>query len=314
MKTLKLASAVGFALTLAAGVAFAQADPVEATRNAEKAKAAAAAAEVSADVAEDRADAADLADSPDARNAEQRADAAEKAANAATNAAEDADESAEDVRDGDADASEEAGRARAGADVAQAGAKVAADAAAANANPPGTGTAPAMSAEQQAMMDAWAKAGMKGPAHEQLAVFVGEWDAQVTMWMDPAAPPQVSKATESATAVYDGRFVQTRFNGSYQGQPFEGTSVMGYDNVRGKYTSTWFDSMSTGIFLSMGDYDAATRTYTLRGTMADPMKPSELTPVRIDIQMVDADHHTFSWHEARAGKDVKTMEIAYTRK
>lgn len=313
MKNLTLAGAIGLALTLATGLAHA-ADPVEATRNAEAAKADAAAAEVAADVAEDRADAADLADSPDAGAAEKRADAAEDAAEAATNAAEDADESAEDVRDGDADADVEAGRARAGADVAQAGAKVAEDAAAANANPAGAGAAPAMTAEQQAMMDAWTKAGTKGPAHDQLAAFVGEWNAQVTMWMDPAAPPQVSAATETATSIYDGRFVQGKFNGSHQGQPFEGTSVMGYDNVRGKFTSTWFDSMSTGIFLSMGDYDAGSKTYTLRGTMADPMKPSELTPVRIDIQMIDDDHHTFTWHEARGGKDVKTMEIAYARK
>jgi len=313
MKTLKLAHAIGFALTLAAGVAFAQADPVEATRDAENAKADAAAAEVSADVAEDRADAADLADAPGARAAEDRADAAEDAAEAATNAAEDAAESAEDVRDGDPDAAQEAGRARAGADVAQAGAAVAADAAAANAAP-AAGAAPAMTAEQQAMVDAWAKAGMKGAQHEQLAAFVGEWDAKVTLWMDPAAPPQVSAGAESATAIYDGRFVQTRFNGDYQGQPFEGTSVMCYDNVRGKYTSIWFDSMSTGIFMSMGDYDPASRTYTLRGTMADPMKPAELTPVRITIQMVDADHHTFAWHETHGGKEAKTMEIAYTRK
>ncbi len=314
MKLSKISSAVGFALMLATGVAFAQkADPVEATRNAEQAKADAAAAEVSADVAEDRAEAKDLADAPDARAAEKRADAAEVAAKAAANAAEDADESAEDVRDGDADAAQEAGRARAGADVAAAGADVAADAAAANASP-GATAMPAMSAEQQAMMDAWTKAGMKGAQHEQMAGMVGEWHAKVSQWMDPAAPVQTSTGTQVSTSMYDGKFVQSKFSGTSQGQPFEGTSLMGYDNVRGKYTNTWHDSMGTGIFMAMGDYDPATKTYTLRGTMADPMKPTELMPVREVIRVVDDNNHVFEWHETHGGKEVKTMEIIYTRK
>lgn len=313
MRTLKLTRAIGFALTLAAGVAFAQADPVEATRNAENAKADAAAAQVSADAAEDSADAADLSDSPDARASEKRADAAELAAKAAANAAEDADESAEDVRDGDPDSAQEAGRARAGADVAAAGADVAAEAAATNANPT-TGAMPAMSAEQQAMMDAWIKAGMKGPQHEQLALFVGDWDAKVTQWMDPAAPAKTSTGTETVTSLHGGKFVQSQFTGSFEGQPFEGTSLMGYDNVRGKYTTTWHDSMATGIIMALGDYDAATKSYTLRGTMADPMKPSELTPVREVIRIVSDNERVFEWHETHGGKELKTMEIVYTRK
>ncbi len=311
MKISRIACAIAMALALAAGTAFAQADPVEATRNAEQAKADAATAEAAADVAEELADVADKVDAPGADAAEKRADAAEDAAKAAANAAEDADESAEDVRDGDADAPQEAGRARAGADVAAAGKDVAVDAAVQNAAAPGS---PAATPEQQAMMDAWQKAGAVGAPHGQLADLVGEWNAKVTYWMDPAAPPQTSVGTESTTLKFGGRFVESKFTGTYAGAPFEGTSVMGYDNVRGKYTSTWHDSMSTGIFTSMGDYDPATRTYTLRGTLADPMKPAELTPIRQVIRIVDANNHVFEWHETHAGQEAKTMQIEYTRK
>lgn len=314
MQTSRISSAIALALVLAAGVAFAQkADPVEATRNAEQAKADAATAEAAADIAEDLADEADKIDSPDEDAADKRAAAAEKAAEAATNAAEDADESAEDVRDGDADSHQEAGRARAGADVAAAGKDVAVDAAVKNAQGAG-GVAPALTADQQAMMDAWQKAGAVGAPHGQLSDFVGEWDAKVSHWMDPSAPPQTSVGIESTTLKYGGRFAESRFTGTYAGAPFEGVSVMGYDNVRGKYTSTWHDSMSTGIVVSMGDYDPATRTYTLRGTMADPMKPSELTPIRQVIRIVDENHHVFEWHETHGGKELKTMQIKYTRK
>jgi len=313
MQTSKISWAIGMALALAAGVAFAQADPVKATRNAEQAKADAAVAEAAADVAEDLADEVDRKDLPGKDAAEKRADAAEDAAKAAANAAEDADESAEDVRDGDADSHQEAGRARAGADVAAAGKEVAVDAAVQNAAA-AAGAAPAMTADQQAMMDAWQKAGTVGAPHGQLSGFVGEWNARVTHWMDPSAPPQTSVGNESSALKYGGRFVESKFSGTYAGAPFEGVSVMGYDNVRGKYTSTWHDSMGTGIFMSMGDYDPSTRTYTLRGTMADPMKPAELTPIRQVVRVVDDNHHVFEWHETHGGKEVKTMQIEYTRK
>ena len=46
-----------------------------------------------------------------------------------------------------------------------------------------------MSAEQKAMMEAWAKIATPGAAHKSLAGMVGTWDAEVTSWMDPGQPP-----------------------------------------------------------------------------------------------------------------------------
>jgi len=123
-----------------------------------------------------------------------------------------------------------------------------------------------------------------------------------------------STATESSALMFGGRFVKSEFKGSFQGEPFEGVSTMGYDNVRSKYTSTWQDSMSTGTFLSMGDYDESSRSYTLRGMMANAMKPGELMPVRVVIRVTDDDHHVMEQHETRGGEETRTLEIAYTRR
>ena len=51
--------------------------------------------------------------------------------------------------------------------------------------------APQLTAEQQAMMQAWEKAGQPGEQHRQLAGMVGEWTTKQTMWMDPQQPPMV---------------------------------------------------------------------------------------------------------------------------
>ena len=49
--------------------------------------------------------------------------------------------------------------------------------------------------DQNAMMKAWELAMTPGPQHEMLANMVGEWDGDITMWMDPNQPPQTSKGT-----------------------------------------------------------------------------------------------------------------------
>ena len=173
---------------------------------------------------------------------------------------------------------------------------------------------PAMSAEQQAMMAAWQKAATPGPQHAQLAEhFAGTWDTKQTMWMDPSAPPMTETGKSVETAVLGGRQVQTEFSGQVMGQPFQGIGFTGYDNVRGKYTGTWSDNMSTGTMVTEGEYDPATKTYTFRGQMADPMKDGAMIRIRETIRIVDADHHVMEMFEPRDGKEVRTMQIEYTR-
>jgi hypothetical protein len=174
---------------------------------------------------------------------------------------------------------------------------------------------PAMTPEQQKEMEAWAAAGKPGAQHEQLRAMEGDWDAAVSMWMDPSAPPEQSKARSKTESIHGGRFQRTTFNGEWMGEPFEGTAVTGYDNARKKYVSTWYDSMSTGIYFSTGDYDAATKTYTFHGEVADPVHPGTMTKVRETIRIDGPDRHTMTWHESRGGKpEAKTMEIVYTRR
>ena len=71
--------------------------------------------------------------------------------------------------------------------------------------------------------------------------------------------------------------------------------------------------MSTSHMLTYGDYDEATRTYTFTGEMADPMHPGTMMPVRETVRVVDADHHVMEMFEPKDGKEVRTMQLEYTR-
>ena len=93
---------------------------------------------------------------------------------------------------------------------------------------------------------------------------------------------------------------------------FKGQGTEGYDNVKKKFVGTWMDNMSTGIMTSEGDYDPATKTFTYTGEME--MVPGMKQKIREVVKLTDKDHMDFEWYEDRGGKEIKTMEINYTRK
>lgn len=172
---------------------------------------------------------------------------------------------------------------------------------------------PEMSAEEKAMMEAWAKMSEVRAEHKQLEYFVGKWNEKISMWMEPGKPAQESVGTATQTSMFGGRFVEMKHEGTWQGQPHIGHGLTGFDNLRGEFVSQWIDNMSTGIWLSYGSYDAATKTYTFKGEMDDFMKAGAKVPVRDVVRIVDDKNYVFEWYETRDGKEAKTMQIEYTR-
>ena len=103
------------------------------------------------------------------------------------------------------------------------------------------------SPEEKAWMD-WRVKNVPGDAHKVLAARVGEWNLEVKNWMDPKAPPMVSKATASAKMIMDGRYLQETTSGTMGGTPFNGMGLTAYDIADKKYQGTWIDNMSTELF------------------------------------------------------------------
>lgn len=158
---------------------------------------------------------------------------------------------------------------------------------------------------------AWMEAGTPGEMHKWIAKGVGTWDATVKMMM-PGEPEQESKATVTTRMMFDGRYAHSRFQGSFMGQPFEGLSTLGYNKAAGRFESVWIDSMSTMTMFATGHLDAAGKVLTLTGEMMDPatkkpIKQKMVTTWKSDDRFVDEMYHEMD------GKEVKVMEIVYTR-
>jgi uncharacterized protein DUF1579 len=168
--------------------------------------------------------------------------------------------------------------------------------------------------DEKAAMDAMMKAGAPGDAHKKLEALAGTWDAKVTSWMAPGKPPIESKGKSESKMALGGRFLEEHFEGEFMGQPFTGMGYTGYDNVQKKYVGTWMDSMSTGVMTSSGKMDGDGKTFSMTGSMADPMT-GKMSTIKEKVTVADADHHTFEmWGAGPDGKNFKMMEIVYTRR
>jgi hypothetical protein len=152
-----------------------------------------------------------------------------------------------------------------------------------------------------------------GPAHKALEPLVGDWNAEVKMWMAPDAPPTITKGTAKSTWMLKDRFVQQEFNGEFMGKPFHGISFTGYDNVRQKYRSVWIDDMSTTMVTSEGDADTGGKAITLAGNYACAMTGEKNKATTQIYRILSRDKHVFEMYDPAQGGS-KTMEITYTRK
>jgi uncharacterized protein DUF1579 len=168
--------------------------------------------------------------------------------------------------------------------------------------------------KMQEMMKKVEAAGTPGAAHKALEPLVGDWNAEVKMWMDPAAPPNITKATAKSTWAMGNRFVQQEFNGEFMGKPFRGMACTGYDNMKQKYSSLWIDDMSTGMFTSEGKADSAGKVITFEGTYACPETGELDKPSKQVVRIISRDKHIYEMYDPSKGANTKTMEITYTRK
>lgn len=177
---------------------------------------------------------------------------------------------------------------------------------------PADKTAPAApQMTEQEMMAAYAKYATPGPEHAFLKSLSGTWKAVTKSWMGPGEP-QVSEGSAVRTMILGGRYLMDEFKSTFAGQPFEGFGITGYDLYKKEYVGTWSDSMGTGILMSRGKMDASGKVMTMTGSYDDPVT-GEKKVMKEVTKFVSPNQHVFEIWEIQGGKEVKGMEITYTR-
>ncbi|MFN8248930.1 MAG: DUF1579 domain-containing protein [Ferruginibacter sp.] len=173
---------------------------------------------------------------------------------------------------------------------------------------------PAPMPDSATMAKAWQDFATPGANHKWMEKMNGTWESEVSQWMDPAAPPIKSKAVIVQSMLMGGRYASTKFTGTMMGAPFEGMGLMGYDNSKKLFVSTWIDNMGTGIIKMTGTYDEATKMLTLKGVQTDPISGKD-TDIREEMKVIDDDSYTMSMYGTGLdGKEAKFMEGTFKRK
>jgi hypothetical protein len=147
------------------------------------------------------------------------------------------------------------------------------------------------------------------PEHAVLLETVGDWQATFTMAPQGGAAPTEVKGTEVVVPVCGGHWIWTSFSMPWEGKPFEGHGLIGYDPAQKKYVSFWFDSMSPTAMQASGTYDPKTKTCTMTGTARDkdgkPLTTKEVTTFKDD----DTRHMKMECK----GAEPESFEITYKR-
>jgi Protein of unknown function (DUF1579) len=164
-----------------------------------------------------------------------------------------------------------------------------------------------------AMQKAMADYATPGDMHKWMANFIGTWEAGVIGFMDPSKP-DTSKATNIVSMTLNGLYQVGKFNGNMMGKPFERHSIMGYDNAKKMFVSTWIDNLGSGITYMTGTYDATTKTLNLKGQQTDPTTGKDMD-IREEMTMIDNDSYSMIMYGTGVdGKESKWMEGTFKRR
>ncbi|EJL75124.1 DUF1579 domain-containing protein [Chryseobacterium populi] len=163
---------------------------------------------------------------------------------------------------------------------------------------------------------AWMAYATPGDMQKMLTKYDGTWTGQTTMWMEEGGKPVVSQSECTNKMIFDGRYQVSNHKGNFMGMPFEGMNILGYDNAKKKFVSTWIDNMGTGIMSAAGDWIPSKKTIEFKGKMTDPSRPGKDCDVREVYTFVDDNNHTLEMYgpDWKTGKEMKTMEIKFVRK
>lgn len=165
---------------------------------------------------------------------------------------------------------------------------------------------------EEEMMKAWAVAMTPNAEHKWMAELNGDWTYEQTTWMDPTKGPEVSQGKATKTMTLGGRYLRETFSGTSMGMPFQGESTTAYNTITGKYYTSWIDNMGTGFMTGEGTREGNTLNIA---SEAPAMDGKTMDKFRSVMEIVSKDQHNFVMYMYdKDGKEMKFMEIVYTRK
>ncbi len=155
-----------------------------------------------------------------------------------------------------------------------------------------------------------------GKYHEALEYYIGEWDVTLAMVM-PGAPPQRSQGRATYEWLIQDRWVVQRVQApEFMGVPYEGVTIIGYDNFAKNHVAASVSNMDTALNVVRGVVvDPNDRLTALYGTLDEYTTGELAKPYKVVTRVVDRNRHTVEVWDLGIGPDgAKVLQFDYTRR
>lgn len=169
------------------------------------------------------------------------------------------------------------------------------------------------SAAMAEMMKSAARFTQLGENHKVLAKFLGKWTTETRFFMgEQAGPP--SAGTAEFSWLMEGRWLQSRGEGSMMNMPVKVFYLLGYDNFKQSFVSTGVSSLDTAMTRVEGDLTQDGKTLLCYGTIDEYLTGEHDKMVKYVWRFVSEDTIVFECHDLPIGEtNTKVLEIKYTR-
>ena len=127
--------------------------------------------------------------------------------------------------------------------------------------------------------------------HEWLQKFVGEWETDIEVYMEPGKSPMKSKGSHHDHMV--GGFWLLSEGRNHE-VPYHFVLTLGYNAQLSKYVGTWIDTMTSHIWKYQGTVNAAGNILTLETEGPSPMSPDKISKFREVTEFKNKDHRFFT--------------------
>ena len=175
-----------------------------------------------------------------------------------------------------------------------------------------------MDPEMAAAFADWVALGTPGKQHAAMERFLGEWSAEISMFMGGPGTPASNTMSGLATFdwMMDGRWLRLRYEGDgmLPGTRFQGFGLMGYDNFKKQYVDIWVDDMTTTMMINRGNVAPDGNTWAFFARMDEPMTGEIDKTIRTLYEWHSDDHFTMKMQEVMYGEPWTAMQIEYRRK
>jgi hypothetical protein len=150
--------------------------------------------------------------------------------------------------------------------------------------------------------------------HKILKDMEGNWAFTMKSWMEPGAQPEESKGKSVNKLIMNGKFIQQDVTGTAMGKPFKGMGLMGFNNMKKAYETTWIDNMGTGMMKGTATWDSNGKTIAEKGEFSCPMTDDKERDYRSQTKFTAKNMYTYEMYtNGPDGKEFKMMEINYKR-